>query len=222
MPTPAAPRRPPRGTLLRAFAFAGAGLADATLRERNLRIHLVLGTLAACGASALALSPAERAVLLLCIGAVVAAETFNSAIEVIVDGVFPDVDERARFAKDAAAGAVLALAVASVLVGAAVLAPAIVEGIRLGDGGRLAQAAAVSAALAFAISQLPRATSLRWVNLALGLAALVGLPRLLVSPWGLVAAALLYVLAARAGARAPAGRGPPGHVRGPASPPGAP
>jgi diacylglycerol kinase (ATP) len=220
MPDAAGAQRRP--SFLRAVACAGAGLADAALRERNLRIHLVLGALAGCAAATLGLSSAERAVVLLCIGAVVAAETVNSALEVIVDAIFPGHDERARFAKDAAAGAVLAIVAASVLVGGAVLGPALVAALRAGEGrGELSRAVAGGAILALAVALLPlarsRAAHRRDVLLGLGGLALV--TGSAVSPWGVLAAALLYILAARAGARILAGRGPPAH--GPRVGPGA-
>ena len=101
-PPPGSPRPAPRApaALARAFACAGAGLADAALRERNLPIRFGLGVVAACGAAVLDLAPAERALVLACAGAMVAAEAINSALETIVDVVLPRPDPRARFAKE--------------------------------------------------------------------------------------------------------------------------
>jgi diacylglycerol kinase (ATP) len=92
------------------------------VRDRNLRIHLGLGVLAGAFAAVAPLAPAERAVLLVCVAAVIAAEAANTAVEAIVDLVSPAWSERARIAKDAAAGAVLALAAGSVLAFAAIAA----------------------------------------------------------------------------------------------------
>lgn len=212
-PSPRPPRAP--AALVRAFACAGAGLADAALRERNLRIHLGLGVLATCGAAVLELTPAERALVLACAGAVVAAEAVNSALETIVDVVLPGPDPRARFAKDAAAGAVLALAVASVAVAAAVLAPRIAA---LAEGARaLAPSVAGAAVAALAAWRLPAPVERGGLaRLALALAGGLGLG--LVAPAvqsgvALAVAALLLALGAAAAARRAAGEGPPVHRR---------
>jgi diacylglycerol kinase (ATP) len=78
--------------------------------------------LAGAFAAAAPLAPAERAVILVCIAAVIAAEVANTAIEATVDLVSPEWNERARIAKDAAAAAVLVLAAGSVLAFAAIAA----------------------------------------------------------------------------------------------------
>jgi diacylglycerol kinase (ATP) len=85
------------------------------VRDRNLRIHLSLGVLAGTFSAVAPLAPAERAILLVCVAAVIAAEAANTAVEAIVDLVSPEWNERARIAKDAAAAAVLVLAAGSVL-----------------------------------------------------------------------------------------------------------
>ena len=112
-----------RHGLLRSFAFAWAGLAEGAVRDRNLRIHLALGVLAGAVAARAPLEPVERAVLVACVAAVVAAEALNTAIEAAVDLAAPGWDERARVAKDSAAGAVLVLAAGSVLVLVALAGP---------------------------------------------------------------------------------------------------
>jgi len=54
--------------------------------------------------------------LILLIAAVIAAELLNTAIEAVVDLVSPDYHPLAKAAKDTAAGAVLILAIAALLV----------------------------------------------------------------------------------------------------------
>jgi diacylglycerol kinase (ATP) len=101
--------------VLRAFGFAWDGLAEGAVRDRNLRVHLALGVLAGAFVAHAPLAPVERAILVLCVAAVVSAEAMNSAVEAAVDLASPGFDERARIAKDCAAAAVLALAAGSVL-----------------------------------------------------------------------------------------------------------
>src|SRR5512142_2401978 len=122
-PEPVAPSS--RHTLAQSFRWAWAGLGGAAVRERNMRIHLALGVLASAAAALLPLGSAERALLLLAVALVVAGEAANSALEAVVDLVSPAWNERARVAKDAAAGAVLALAGGSLVVLLAVAVPAL-------------------------------------------------------------------------------------------------
>jgi hypothetical protein len=105
------------------------------------------------------LAPVERALLLLCVFAVISAEAANTALEAAVDltgGGAPS--DGARLAKDAAAGAVLALAVGSVAVFAVLL-----EGCwerLLVARGELALPAAAALGVAIAGALLLRPTSL--------------------------------------------------------------
>jgi len=92
------------------------------VRDRNLRIHLAAGVLAGAFVAVAPLAAAERAVILVCVAAVIAAEVANTAIEALVDLVSPRWDERARIAKDAAAAAVLVVAAGSVLAFATIAA----------------------------------------------------------------------------------------------------
>jgi diacylglycerol kinase len=106
----------PARAFLRAFAFAWNGLAESVASQRNMRVHVAAGLLACAFAAVAPLSAAERGLLVALAAAVLAAESANTALEALVDLHAPGTDERARIAKDAAAGAVLALAAASVVV----------------------------------------------------------------------------------------------------------
>lgn len=103
-----------------AFACAFRGIRDALLLQRNMRIHIVFAVVALVLCWALRCTPVEWAVVIAMIGAVLAAEIINSALESVVDLCSPDYHELARRAKDMAAGAVLVLAIASVAVGAVI------------------------------------------------------------------------------------------------------
>jgi diacylglycerol kinase len=102
-------------------AFRGVGHVIGT--QRNARLQCAIGTVTLITAGALQLPPRDWAVLALTIGAVLAAETANTAIETIVNVISPELSEAARIAKDAAAGAVLLLATAAVAVGLLILGP---------------------------------------------------------------------------------------------------
>ena len=112
-----------RGSILRSFHFAFAGLYYLFKTQRNARIHLVAGT-AACGfALWLDISRAEWAVLLFTIALVLILEGLNTSIELAIDLASPDVHPFAKAAKDLAAGMVLIGAIASVAVGGLILGP---------------------------------------------------------------------------------------------------
>jgi diacylglycerol kinase len=107
----------------RSVTHAWAGIVYTFLTQRNARFHLT----AAVGVFSLAIwlkiDPIRWAILVLTIGAVCAGETINTATEAIVDLLSPEWHERARIAKDVAAGAVLLLVMTAVVVGMIVLGP---------------------------------------------------------------------------------------------------
>lgn len=112
-----------RGSILRSFYYAFAGLAYLFRTQRNARIHAILGA-AACGLALwLNVSRTEWAVLLFTIALVLILEGLNTSIELAIDLASPDVHPFAKAAKDLAAGMVLIGAVASVAVGSLILGP---------------------------------------------------------------------------------------------------
>ena len=108
--------------LFASFGHALRGLVEVAERERNMKIHVLAGLAVGLAGVELALPMAARLALLLCVALVVAAEALNAALESLVDLHTTEFRREARQVKDAAAGAVLVLAVGSVLVAAAVLA----------------------------------------------------------------------------------------------------
>ncbi len=65
----------------------------------------------------LKLTTTDAVLIIIISSAVLAAEIFNTAIERICDIIQPEFDKRIGFIKDISAGAVLLLAVASVITG---------------------------------------------------------------------------------------------------------
>jgi diacylglycerol kinase len=112
-----------RGSLLRSFFFAFAGLGYLFRTQRNARIHAVAG-IVACGlAFYVGISRAEWAVLVFTIALVLILEGLNTAIEAAIDLASPNIHPLAKAAKDLAAGMVLIGAIASVAVGGLILGP---------------------------------------------------------------------------------------------------
>lgn len=73
----------------------------------------------------LKVSKDEFCILVLTIGCVWTAETFNTAVERVVDLVTLERKPLAKAAKDLAAGAVLILAISSVVIGLVIFLPKI-------------------------------------------------------------------------------------------------
>lgn len=108
-----------------AFRNAGRGLAQAARTERNVRIDLTAAGAVIVLGFAFGIDAPSWLAIIICIGMMMALETVNTAIEAVVDLASPGYHELARKAKDCAAGAALAGAVASVAVGAVVFVPRI-------------------------------------------------------------------------------------------------
>jgi diacylglycerol kinase (ATP) len=195
--------------LLASFGWAFDGLVSSAIRDRNFRIHLGAGALASAWAAAAPADPVERAILLLCVGAVVAAEAMNVGLEAAVDLASPGWDDRARLAKDAAAGAVLALAAASVLLFLAIALPRLAE-LRAAAGALAWPAAgALAAAVAAAIAPAPgrRPAGIDAALLAAGFTGALLVARSAAGPEGLAGAGALAALLAVAAVAAVRRRG---------------
>ena len=100
----------------RGFVYAWNGIRAAVKEERNFRFHLCAAFYAFVAAYWAGLSAVETALIALCVAAVMALELMNSAVERAVDK--PDTTHwwTAGAAKDMAAGAVLMMAIGTVIV----------------------------------------------------------------------------------------------------------
>ncbi len=101
------------------------GLESVFLSERNFRIHLLIAFLTILLGFYLNLSSTEWIWIIVCIGAVLTAEVFNSAIEGLVDMVQPNQHPVAGKIKDISAAAVFLSALAAVVIGALIFFPKI-------------------------------------------------------------------------------------------------
>ena len=83
-------------------------------------VHFFFAALVVAGAVVLRCTLAEWCLLLLCIGGVLTAELFNSAVETLFRGLDETAKSRAWPALDIAAGAVLAASIVAALIGAVI------------------------------------------------------------------------------------------------------
>lgn len=102
---------------LKGFKFAFDGIIGCLKTERNMRIHFCAGFYVLIFMQFYDLSASQKALIIMIIGSVISAEAINTAIEAAVDLASPETHPLARLAKDAAAGAVLVLAVAAAASG---------------------------------------------------------------------------------------------------------
>jgi diacylglycerol kinase len=109
--------------LVTSFTYAFSGLWYAFRTQRNIRIHIVMAMTVIMVSTMLHISPVEFALIFIAITGVFVAEMFNTVLEVCVDLASPRYHPLAKIAKDVAAGAVLANALLSIIIGLFVLGP---------------------------------------------------------------------------------------------------
>ena len=102
---------------LYSFRHAGRGLAWALSSQANLRVHFVAAAVVLIAALVLGFSVIEFVGLVLCFTVVVAAELFNTTLEVLIDYAWPEHHPMIGRAKDVAAAAVLVAAAGAAIVG---------------------------------------------------------------------------------------------------------
>lgn len=109
----------------KSFIYASKGIAN-MIDEHNFRIHLTVMILVIAGGIILDISHVEWMLIFLSIGGVLAAETFNTAIEKLCDKVSPQQDPLIGKIKDLAAGAVLLFVFGAIATGLTIFIPAII------------------------------------------------------------------------------------------------
>ena len=101
---------------LRSFGYAWKGIQSCVGKEQNLSFHLIAAMAVIIAGIVLGITRTEWIMVVMCIGTVIAAELFNTAIEKLVDLVSPERHPVAGQVKDIAAGAVLICAVAAAII----------------------------------------------------------------------------------------------------------
>ncbi|MBN3034172.1 MAG: diacylglycerol kinase family protein [Bacteroidales bacterium] len=111
------------GERLKSFRWAARGIREVYRTQHNFRIHLILAAVVTLGAFLLKVSRMEWLILIICIVSVLAAEFMNSALERMVDLLSPQQQISAGFIKDAAAAAVLIIAIGAAVIGSLIFLP---------------------------------------------------------------------------------------------------
>lgn len=109
----------------KSFSFAANGLKQTFKSEQNFKVQLAAAVLTLLAGWHFEVSLSEWIALVFCIGAVLAAELFNTALEVLVNLISPGFNQKAGLVKDIAAAAVLVIALMSLTVGLIIFVPKI-------------------------------------------------------------------------------------------------
>jgi diacylglycerol kinase (ATP) len=96
--------------------YASNGLFRTLCTQRNMKIHWVSGLAVMLVGMALELELATRASIMFCVVLVICMEVLNTSLEAFVDLHIRQYARHAMVAKDAAAAAVLVLAIGAVIV----------------------------------------------------------------------------------------------------------
>lgn len=125
MVEPRSPRRFPALVRKRAasFGYAFRGVGAALRTEVHLWFHAVATVVVVGLGLYFGLARWEWAAVVLAVGAVWCAELVNTAVEAVVNLVSPEFHPLAGRAKDVAAGAVLVMALAALVVGLLIFGP---------------------------------------------------------------------------------------------------
>ena len=117
--------------LINSFKYAFTGMCSAYKSERNMKIHIAVAILVILFGVFLQISTYEWLACTVCFAMVIGSEMFNTAIETVVDIAKPKKDERAKKAKDVAAGGVLVFAIGSAIIGSIIFIPKIIDYLNL-------------------------------------------------------------------------------------------
>lgn len=114
-------------SIIQSFPYAFRGLNDTIKKEPNFKIQLILGILAVILGIIFQISLTEWLILMISIFLVLILELINTTLENLVDIVSPQIQEKARIAKDVAAGGVLMSSILSIIIGLIIFLPKVIS-----------------------------------------------------------------------------------------------
>lgn len=114
---------------IRSFKYAIHGIMHLFKYEHNSRIHAFIAIITILAGIRLKITSTEWIIIILCCGAVFAAECLNSAIEAICDFICPQQHNTIKRVKDLAAASVLFIAIAALITGLIIFIPYIIKKI---------------------------------------------------------------------------------------------
>lgn len=109
------------------LVYAIMGVFKVTRTEKNFKIQIIVAILVVIAGLVFHISKMEWLSVILCIGLVLIAEIFNTALEKLTDMVSPEWNEKAGAVKDISAAAVLVSAIISVICGTIIFLPRVLD-----------------------------------------------------------------------------------------------
>ncbi len=103
------------------------GILYVITTQRNFKIQLFFAILAIVLSVLLKLNFIEIIIILIVISSVFVLEFFNTIIETIIDMYTQEYNEKAKIAKDIAAGIVTIMSIFSIIIGGIIFLPKILE-----------------------------------------------------------------------------------------------
>ena len=115
------------------FRNAWNGILHAFKTEVHFRFHVFAAIIAISFALFFNITRIEWTMVLLCIAAVLSSELLNTSVERICDSITKDRDPIIGNAKDLAAGSVLIISAAALIIGAIIFTPYLVRFMQIID-----------------------------------------------------------------------------------------
>lgn len=109
------------------FKFAFNGIKLMFNSGPNFIIQITIALITVVGGFYFHITKHEWEIILICIGTVLTAEIFNTAIEKMVDHLSPEKNKYAGEIKDLAAGAVLLFSIVAAIIGVLIFYPYLMD-----------------------------------------------------------------------------------------------
>lgn len=113
--------------LYKSFGYAFQGIFNTIRTERNIKIHCAAAILVTIFGIWLQISKTEWMICFILFGLILALELVNTAVEATVDLFTEERKPLAKRAKDAAAGAVLIVAIFAAVIGILIFIPKLLD-----------------------------------------------------------------------------------------------
>ena len=113
--------------LYKSFGYAFQGIFNTIRTERNIKIHCAAAILVTFFGIWLQISKTEWMICFILFGLILALELVNTAVEATVDLFTEERKPLAKKAKDAAAGAVLIVAIFAAVIGILIFIPKLLD-----------------------------------------------------------------------------------------------
>ena len=113
--------------LYKSFGYAFQGIFNTIRTERNIKMHCAAAILVTIFGIWLQISKTEWMICFILFGLILALELVNTAVEATVDLFTEERKPLAKKAKDAAAGAVLIVAIFAAVIGILIFIPKLLD-----------------------------------------------------------------------------------------------